>query len=41
MLIALSMKNKLGFVDGSIVKPEGTDLDILHSWTRNNNSVIS
>ncbi|CBI17291.3 unnamed protein product, partial [Vitis vinifera] len=24
MLIALSMKNKLGFVDGSIVKPEGT-----------------
>ena len=41
MLIALSMKNKLGFVDGSIVKLEGTDLNLLHSWTRNNNIVIS
>ena len=41
MLIALSMKNKLGFVDGSIVKTEGTDLNLLHSWTRNTNIVIS
>lgn len=37
MLIALSMKNKLGFEDGSIEKPEGTDSDVLSSWTRNNN----
>ncbi|KAK0596652.1 hypothetical protein LWI29_017766 [Acer saccharum] len=41
MLIGLSVKNKLGFVDGSITKPEGTNLDLLNSWTRNNNIVIS
>ena len=41
MLIGLSVKNKLGFIDGSITKPEGTDLDLLNSWTRNNNIVIS
>ena len=26
MLIALSVKNKLGFIDGSIKKPEGNDI---------------
>ena len=41
MLIAWSVKNKLGFVDGSIVKPKGIDLDFLHSWTRNNKIVIA
>ena len=40
MLIALSVKNKLGFVDGSIPKPAGTDPN-LSSWIRNNNIVIS
>ncbi|XP_057460767.1 uncharacterized protein LOC130751228 [Actinidia eriantha] len=41
MLIALSVKNKLGFIDGSIKRPEGNDLCLLNSWMRNNNVVIS
>ena len=41
MLIALSVKNKLGFIDGSIKKPEGNDICLLSSWMRNNNMVIS
>ncbi|KAL5554634.1 hypothetical protein UlMin_042035 [Ulmus minor] len=40
MLIALSVKNKLGFIDGSISKPQGTDPN-LNSWITNNNIVIS
>ncbi|KAJ4717700.1 Retrovirus-related Pol polyprotein from transposon TNT 1-94 [Melia azedarach] len=40
MVIALSVKNKLGFVDGSITRPTGTD-PLLNSWIRNNNIVIS
>ncbi|KAL5552847.1 hypothetical protein UlMin_040248 [Ulmus minor] len=40
MLIALSVKNKLGFIDGLIPKPAGTDPN-LSSWIRNNNIVIS
>ena len=31
MSIALSVKNKLGFVDGIVVKPSGTDLHLLNS----------
>ena len=41
MTIALSVNNKLGFVDGSIRRPTSTDLSLLNSWTRNNNVVIS
>ncbi|KAA8536734.1 hypothetical protein F0562_029212 [Nyssa sinensis] len=41
MLIALSVKNKLGFVDGFIPEPQGTDNNLLDSWIRNNNIVIS
>ena len=41
MLIALSVKNKLGFIDVSIAKPDGIDVLLLHSWIRNNNMVIS
>ena len=41
MLIALSIKNKLGFLDGSIEKPDVSDLVLLNSWIRNNNLVIS
>ncbi|XP_024017548.1 uncharacterized protein LOC112090450 [Morus notabilis] len=41
MMIALSVKNKLGFIDGSILRPDGTDVNFLNSWIRNNNIVIS
>lgn len=41
MTIVLSMKNKFGFIDGSLLKPNGNDLNLLNSWTRNNNMVIS
>ena len=42
MIIALmSVKNKLGFIDGSISRPDGTDSNLLSSWTRNKSIVIS
>ena len=41
MLIALSVKNKLGFVDGSILKSDGSDPQLLNAWRRNNHIVIA
>ena len=41
MLIALSVKNNIPFIDGSLLRPGGTDSDLLNSWMRNNNIVIS
>ncbi|XP_073285223.1 uncharacterized protein [Primulina huaijiensis] len=41
MTIALSVKNNLGFIDGSIPKPPETDLNLTNAWTQNNNIVIS
>ena len=38
MTIGLSVKNKIGFVDGTIARPTG---DLLPVWIRNNNIVIS
>lgn len=40
MTIALSVKNKLGFINGSLLKPDGNDLNLLNSF-RNSNMVIS
>lgn len=40
MMIALSAKNKLGFVDGSCVKPDEGSPDLYH-WERCNSMVIS
>jgi len=40
MIVALSVKNKLGFVDGSIPKPEPT-FALYGSWVCNNNVVMS
>lgn len=41
MVIALSVKHKVGFIDGSIEKLDETDSILLNSWIRNNNIVIS
>jgi len=41
MKIALSVKNKLGFIDGSIAKPEISDAVLYNAWNRNNNIVLS
>ncbi|XP_074355828.1 uncharacterized protein LOC141695485 [Apium graveolens] len=40
MSIALSARNKLGFVDGSIIKPSSNS-QLLKSWSRCNDMVIS
>ncbi|XP_060186369.1 uncharacterized protein LOC132615795 [Lycium barbarum] len=40
VLIALSAKNKVGFIDGTITQPAVTD-ETFKSWTRCNNMVIS
>ena len=41
MIIPLSVENKLGFIDDSISRPDCTDSNLLSSWTRKNNIVIS
>jgi hypothetical protein len=41
MILVLTAKNKVGFIDGSLVKPVAASEAILHSWTRSNNMVIS
>ena len=41
MIALLSMKNKLGFIDDSITKPDDFDMNLLNSWIRNNNVMIS
>ena len=41
MLIALFVKNKLGFIDDSLPKPDSSYLPLLNSWIMNNNVVSS
>ncbi|XP_022894034.1 uncharacterized protein LOC111408518 [Olea europaea var. sylvestris] len=40
MMIALLIKNKLPFIDGSMKKSEDTNPDLINSWIRNNNMVM-
>lgn len=40
MMLSLSAKNKLGFVDGSIIKPDAGSLDF-KAWERCNDLVCS
>jgi hypothetical protein len=40
MLVSLSAKNKINFVDGSICKPPKHD-DLFLAWTRCNDMVVS
>ncbi|XP_012857540.1 PREDICTED: uncharacterized protein LOC105976827 [Erythranthe guttata] len=41
MLLALEVKNKLGFVDGSIITPSRDDILLFNAWSRSNKVVIS
>ncbi|XP_062075879.1 uncharacterized protein LOC133780009 [Humulus lupulus] len=41
MKLSISVKNKIGFLDGSITKPSPTDTSLYIAWSRNNNIVIS
>jgi hypothetical protein len=41
MILALTAKNKVGFIDGSIIKPVRATEIVLRAWTRSNNLVIS
>ncbi|XP_062099685.1 uncharacterized protein LOC133805519 [Humulus lupulus] len=41
MKLSLSIKNKIGFLDGSIPKPSISDLSLYNAWIHNNNIVIS
>nr|KYP43304.1 hypothetical protein KK1_035261 [Cajanus cajan]KYP43306.1 hypothetical protein KK1_035263 [Cajanus cajan] len=40
MHVALSVKNKLAFIDGTLPKPAATD-STFAAWNRGNNVVIS
>jgi hypothetical protein len=41
MIVSLTAKNKLGFIDGSLPKPSPDDESLHHSWTRCNNMIIA
>jgi len=41
MAIALTVKNKIAFVDGSLVQPITTDQSLRVAWLRSNNLVLS
>lgn len=41
MRMAISVKNKIGFIDGTLKRPDESDQASLNSWIRNNNIVIA
>lgn len=40
MIITLSIKNTIGFINGFIPKPKKGDSKLLLSWNKNNNIII-
>lgn len=41
MQIALSVKNKTGFIDGYLPKPSSSEISNFNAWMHNNKLVIS
>jgi hypothetical protein len=41
MIVSLTAKNKMAFIDGSLPKPSPEDEAIYHAWTRCNNMIIA
>jgi hypothetical protein len=41
MIVSLTAKNKLAFIDGSLPKPSHSDDPMFHAWTRCNNMIIA
>ncbi|XP_062104091.1 uncharacterized protein LOC133815251 [Humulus lupulus] len=41
MKLLISVKNKMGFLNGSIPKPSSMDVSLFNAWVHNNNMVIS
>jgi hypothetical protein len=41
MIVSLTAKNKMAFIDGSLPQPSPTDEAVFHAWTRCNNMIIA
>jgi hypothetical protein len=41
MIVSLTPKNKLAFIDGSLPKPSHSDDPTFHAWTRCNNMIVA
>jgi hypothetical protein len=41
MIMTLAAKNKVSFIDGSIIKPSSTTDSLYRPWIRSNNMVLS
>ena len=41
MMIVLEAKNKIGFIDGTIVKPSAEEPDLFRLWSHNNSTIVA
>jgi hypothetical protein len=41
MIVSLTAKNKMAFIDGSLPKPSPEDDAVFHAWNRCNNMIIA
>lgn len=41
MIMSLTVKNKIVFIDGTITEPDKTDVDLHQAWERNNFIVMT